>query len=223
MYRENNKRKLVKGLSFLPESIRHEAELVYFDIFPDTTRFPEKWEDVFGIFFTGDEQEKRRDILDSLWKINKGGQSAPFLEGILRIINDDIRIIENIPVKNPRDSNAVITSVNGQKAMVCGNRKAVNKYIIGDTNFTPSVLQNDISQVYGIPNDRNFWEMCFFVCKSAERNPVTNDILYINRLRISPVWKNYIEFLILKIKPLHSSAVLFIEWTDEKEKLHVKN
>jgi hypothetical protein len=212
LYIDNKKRKLIKGLSFLPENIRHEAELVYFDIFPDTTRFPEKWENVFGILFTEAELSKRRDILDSLWKINKGGQSWPFLQEILQKIDNNIHVFENIPLRNPRDSNIAYLSVCDNAIMVCDNRRAVCDYRIGDESFIPTVLINDISGVYSVPNDPKFWEMCFFVCKSVTRNS-RNEILYIEKLRIEATWKNYIEYLILKIKPVQSTAILFVEWT----------
>jgi hypothetical protein len=211
LYIDNNKRKLIKGLSFLPENIRHEAELVYFDIFPDTTRFPEKWESVFGVLFTEEELSKRRDILDSLWKINKGGQSWPFLQDILQKIDNNIHVFENIPLRNPRDSNVAYLSVCDNKIMVCDNRYAVCDYRMGDELFIPTVLINDISGVYSIPNDPDFWELCFFVCKSVTKNS-RNEILYIERLQIPSIWKNYIEYLILKIKPVQSTAVLFVEW-----------
>ncbi len=211
LYVNNNKRKLIKGLSFLPENVRHEAELVYFDIFPDTTRFPEKWEDVFGVLFTEAELEKRRDILDSLWKINKGGQSAVFLEEILQKIDNTIHIFENIPLRNPRDSNIAYPSCCDNKIMVCDNRRACCDYRIGDESFIPTLLMNNISGVYSFPNNPAFWETCFFVCKSVTRNN-RNEILYIERLQISAIWKNYIEYLILKIKPVHTTAVLFVEW-----------
>ena len=211
LFVNNNKRKLIKGLSFLPENIRHEAELVYFDIFPDTTRFPEMWEDVFSVLFTEAELSKRRDILDSLWKINKGGQSWPFLEDILQKIDGEIHVFENIPLRNPRDSNIAYLSVCDNKIMVCDNSRAICDYRIGDESFVPTVLINDISGLYSVPNDPAFWEMCYFVCKSVTRN-IRNEILYIERLQIPLIWKNYIEYLILKIKPVQSTAILFVEW-----------
>ena len=210
-YVDNNKRKLIKGLSFLPENIRQEAELVFFDIFPYSTRFPEKWEEVFSVFFTHEELEKRRDILDTLWKINKGGQSWPFLQEILQKIDENIRVYENVPLRNPRDSNVAFLSVCDNKNMVCDNRRAVCDYRVGDEAFIPALLINDVSERYSIPNDPAYWEMCFFICKSVMRNS-RNEILYIERLQIPERWKNYIEFLILKIKPLQSTAVLFVEW-----------
>jgi hypothetical protein len=212
LFINNNKRKLMEVLSVLPEDIRHEAELVYMDLFPDTTRFPEEWEKVYSIFFTEDELSKRREILDSLWKINiYSGQSAPFMEQILQKIHKDIKIVENIPMGNPRDSNSIVVSVCNAKAMVCGNKMAVCGYRIGDPDFIPTILQNDVSSLYSIPNDPAFWELCFYVCGTVIRNK-NNKILYVQKISIDVIWKNYIEFMILKIKPVHTTAVMFIEW-----------
>jgi hypothetical protein len=208
----NNKRKLIKGLSKLPENVRHEAELVYMDLFPDTTRFPERWEKVYSVIFTEHELSKRREILDSLWKINMhSGQSASFLEEILQKIHKDIKIVENVPMGNPRDSNAIVISVCNAKAMVCGNKLAVCGYRIGDKDFIPTVLQNDVSGIYSIPDVPAFWGLCFYVCGSVVQNK-NNKILYVQKIRIDRVWKNYTEYLILKIKPVHTTAVMFIEW-----------
>ena len=210
-YVNNNKRKLIKGLSYLPENVRQEAELVYLDIFPDSTRYPDKWEDVFGVLFTEAELEKRRDILDSLWKINRGGQSGEFLQDILQKIDDTIHVFENVPLRNPRDSNIAYPSCCDNKVMVCDNRRACCDHRIGDETFIPTLLMNNISEVYNFPNNSAFWQTCFFVCQSVTRNS-RNEILYIERLQIPGIWKNYIEYLILKIKPVHTTAVLFVEW-----------
>jgi hypothetical protein len=212
LFTNNKKQKMIKSLAVMPENIRHEAELVYLDLFPDTTRFPDKWENVFSVLFTENELEKRRDILDSLWKINAdSGQSRVFLEEVLQKIDLNIRVVENIPVGNPRDSNAILLSLNKNSNMACGNKKAVCSYRIGDTTFVPYVLQNDISELYDIPDDKNFWGFCFYICGHVVRNS-KNKILYIQKIKIRAVWKNYIEYLILRIKPVHTTAVLFIEW-----------
>ena len=207
----NDKRKLVKGLSHLPENIREELELVYGDLFPDTTRFPEKWESVFAILFKEDELEKRRDILDSLWKINQGGQSALFLQDMLQKIDDRILVLENIPVRNPRDSNVVQMMVCDAEIAVCDYERAVCDYRIGDETFIPTILQNDASGPYTIPNNSRYWEFCVFICKSVVRNE-RNQIMYIEWLEIDRRWQNYIEYLILKIMPRQETAVMFIKW-----------
>jgi hypothetical protein len=181
------------------------------DLFPDTTRFPEKWETVFAIFFQEDEIEKRRDILDSLWKINNGGQSALFLQEMLQCIDPEIIVVENIPLRNPRDSNVVQMMVCDAKIAICDYKAAVCDYRIGDESTNPDILQNDSSNLYSIPNNSKFWEFCVFVCKSVVRNS-RNQILYIEWLDIDRRWKNFIEYLVLKLKPVEVTAVLFIRW-----------
>lgn len=214
LFADNNKRKLIKGLSRLPENIRSEIEMVYGDLFPDTTRFPEKWESVFAIFFKEEELIKRREILDSLWKINQGGgQTALFLQDVLQKIIPNIMVIENVPVKNPRDGNIATLSVCNYKTMRCGNSKAVAYYRIGDPDFVPSVLQNDSSDLYSISDNPYFWGNCFYICQSIDRNS-RKEIIFIKKIKIEKKWKNYIEYLILKLKPVHTTAVLYIEWEE---------
>jgi hypothetical protein len=172
------------------------------------------WEDVFAVLFREDELEKRLDILDSLWKINKGGQAWPFLQTILQALDGEIHVFENVPLRNPRDSNVAYYCVNGNKAMVNFNKRARNGTRTGDSSFIPVVLKNDVSGPYSIPNEPAFWETCFFVCKSVVRN-IRNEITYIERLKINIKWKNYIEYMILKIKPVHTTVILFVEWTED--------
>jgi hypothetical protein len=213
LFTDNNKRKLIKGLSRFPENVRHELELVYDDLFPYSTRFPEKWENVFGIFFTESELSKRRDILDSLWKINNGGQGWEYLQDILSKIDPNIHVVENIPLHNPKGKNLMYMAVCDNMNMICDGRYAICDYREGDELYKTmaTVIMNDISEVYTIPDDPAFWETCFFICKSVTRN-ANRRIMFIERLQISAVWKNYIEYLVLKIKPVHTTAILFVEW-----------
>jgi uncharacterized protein YmfQ (DUF2313 family) len=213
LFVENKKYKLVQALCELPENVRREGELVYFDLFPDTTRFPEKWEKVFALFFTKREYEKRREIIDSMWKLIHGGQSAEFLQDVLQCIDKGIRVVENVPTSNPRHSSIVELCVNGHRSMRCGNRKAICNFRRGEIGFTPTIIQNDATADYNIPFDTNYWEFCFFICKSAVRNN-RGQILYIEPIVLDAVWRNYVEYIILKIKPVQSTAIVFIDWQE---------
>jgi hypothetical protein len=213
LFVDNKKYKLVKALCDMPENIRTDAELVYFDLFPYTTRYPEKWEEVFALFFTKAEYAKRRDIIDSMWKTIGGGQSAVFLEDMLRRIDDHIRVIENVPVSNPRHSGVVTLSVLGHRTMCCGNRKAVCNYREGNEGFMPTIIQNDVTSEYNIPFDTDYWEFCFYICKSVVRNP-RGKIMYVEPLQLDAVWRNYVEYIVLKIKPVQSTAIVFIDWIE---------
>jgi hypothetical protein len=213
LFVDNTKRKFIKSISVLFEDIRHEAELVYFDLFPDTTRCPEKWENTFAVYFAAKEIEKRRNIIDSLWKINRGGQSWPFLEEILEGIGK-IKVVENVPVSDPRSVRAVRLAVCKNRIMVCGNRKAVCDYRLDNTPFLPSIIRNDVSEFYSLPYDPAYWEMCFFICKEVVRDG-RRKIIFVRQLQMDLVWKNYVEYLILKIKPVQSTAIVFIDWKEE--------
>jgi hypothetical protein len=183
------------------------------DLFPDTTRFPEKWEQSFAIFFKDQELLKRRAIIDSLWKINMGGQAALFLQDILQAIEPEIKVIQNIPVANPRLIRIVKMAVCGNRFMYCGSPSAACGAKLGSTEFIPSVLRNDVSEFYSIPYDPAYWSMCFFVCRDVLWDS-NGKIVHIEYLSMSAVWRNYVEYLILKIKPVQDAAIVFIKWED---------
>lgn len=208
---DSNKRKLIKAIAVLPEDMRHEMERVYFDMFPETSRCIDDWEKVFAVVFSSKELTKQRNVLAALWRINKGGQSAIFLESMLRNIDANILVVENTPVSNPRQRSVTNIAVCGNKTLCCKNVKAVCGYRVGDENFSPSILRNDVSELYSIKNDPRFWAYCYFICRRVVRNN-KNEILYVEKIQIKKEFRNYIEYLILKIKPVHTVAVMFIEW-----------
>ena len=207
-------RKLFKGIAALPEELREEIELVYLDRFPETTRCPEKWEEIFTVIFKKVELEQRRNILSLLWSMNHGGQSLFFMQKVLQSIFPEIIVAENIPCTNPRQANIAYFAVCDNEIIVCGNDKACCDYHEGDETFIPTILRNDTAGPYSIPNDADYWAFCFFVCKNIVRNP-RNEILYIEKLQIPIIFKNYIEYLILRIKPVHTIAVMAVEWIEE--------
>lgn len=205
----------IKGLAVLPTDVQSSTDQIYFDLFPASTRALEEWETQFAVLFA-DEQygTPRRDILQSLWRANTGGQSAKYLQELLQKIHSGILVTENIPTKNPRDANAVLAAICGQRVMCCGNVAGNCGYKLGDSTFTPNVIRNDTENVYDIPVDSDFWQNYFFVCGGVVRNS-KHEIIYCQKIKINKKWKSYIEFLILKIKPVQTGAIVFIEWTEE--------
>jgi hypothetical protein len=213
LFADNLKKKFIKSISVLFEDIRHEAELVYFDLFPDTTRYPEKWGTTFAVYFTAEEIKKRRDVLDAFWKINSGGQSAVFLQDILQSISKNINIIENVPVCDPRNTLSVGIAVCGNKVMRCGNKRVRCNCYLSNGTFIPTMLRNDVIQFYSLPDNAHYWAFCFFVCNNVYRGS-NNQIVFVEKLKLNIVWRNYIEYLILRIKPVHSTAIVFIDWQE---------
>lgn len=219
---ESNFKKFVRGLAVLPEDIQKGSEQVYFDLFPETTRALAEWENQFQVLFA-DEQygTTRPEILKSLWQSNAGGQSITYLEGLLKNISKDIILVENNPVKNPRDSNAVFACMCGQKHSVCGNERMNCGFKVGDSTFEPTIIKNGKESSYDIPPVYDYWRNYFFVCGGVVRNS-RKEIIYCQKLKIDSKWKAYIEYLILKIKPVQVGAVLFIEWVENLGNMRIK-
>lgn len=210
---ERNLRKLFESIAVLPEDLRREMELVYMDYFPDSTRCLERWEEVFSVIFTQSDIGERRDFLKLLWGMNHGGQSLYFIRSVLQGVFPEIVVEENIPVANPREANIAYFAVCDNEIMVCDNEKAVCDYREGDETFVPTILRNGTESPYTLPNDARYWEFCFYVCKKVVRNS-RNEILYVEKLQIPAIYKNYIEYFILRIKPVHTVAVMAVEWVE---------
>lgn len=208
---QKNMRRLFEAIAILPDDLRQEVEGVYLDYFPETTRSPEKWEQVFQVIFTQSELELRRSVLTGLWQMNNSGGAAIFLQKVLQEVWPSLQLIENVPVGNPRGPSAVNFMVCGNETAVCGNRKAVCGYRIGDGDFETTVLRNDTASSYSIPNEPAWWGYCFYLCEEAVRDS-TGKIIYVKRIEIPAVYKNYIEYFILRMKPVQSVAVLAIKW-----------
>lgn len=202
----------IKGLASLPEDVKAETERVFLDLFPETTRAMTEWEKQFSVLFANEQYgETRRGILEALWRANTGGQTAQYLQALLQKINNKILVFENTPVKNPRDANAVMAAICGQKVMCCGAKEALCGFKRGDSDFVPGVIKNDKESLYDIPVDKKYWEQYFFVCGGVVRNSL-GEIVYCQKIQIQKIWKEYIEYLILKIKPVQTGCILFIQW-----------
>lgn len=211
---DTNLRKLISGLSALPDDIRADLEKIYMDLYPETTRALREWENQFGVFFASEQYGiSRTGILKALWQANAGGQTAQYLQSLLRQVNSDLSVVENNPVKNPRDANSVFACMCGQRSSVAGNKNLSCGYKAGDSAFVPAVMRNDSEGVYDIPVDTTYWENYFFICKAVVRNSL-GEIIYCQKLIMDSRWKPYVEYLVLKIKPVQTGAIIFIKWVD---------
>jgi len=81
---EKNLRKFFEGLTDLPADVREFVDLVYLDVFPQTTRELEKWEDQFNLPDTpGLTIQERRDRLEAAWAA-QGGQDPRYIQDTLQ-------------------------------------------------------------------------------------------------------------------------------------------
>lgn len=72
----------IKGFSYFPGDLRDFIDRIWLDIFPDTTREFEKWEQQFGLAQTGTAQE-RLDNLKGRWQA-QGGQGFDYLQDLIQ-------------------------------------------------------------------------------------------------------------------------------------------
>ena len=211
---ETKLKKFIRGLSVLPEDAKTETEKVFLDLFPETTRAFDEWEKQFAVLFASEQYgENCVGILKALWQANSGGQSLEYIQGILQSVIPEINVFENNPVKNPRDANAVISCMCKQKWSVCGNKKLSCGFKVGDENFFPAVIRNDSEQTYDIPVDKHYWENYFFFFFYVVRN-TRQEIVCCKKMTADAKWKSYVEYLILKMKPVHTGVIVFIDWKE---------
>jgi hypothetical protein len=86
-------RKFFEGLSDIGASAKEYIDLVWLDIFPDTTREISAWENQFGLPNTGLTEQERRDRLAATWRA-LGGQDPAYIQRVLQENGFDVYVHE---------------------------------------------------------------------------------------------------------------------------------
>lgn len=94
--------KFFRALTALPDDLRKYIDNIYLDLFPESTRSLELWENQYGIINPDKSEETRRNAIAMRWK-DKGGQSAYYMQSILQGNGFNVLVHENNPVANPND------------------------------------------------------------------------------------------------------------------------
>ncbi len=72
-----------EGMTGTPEDIKDYTDLIYLDLFPQTTRELDLWEKQFNLPDTGLTEQQRRDRLEGAWQ-SKGGQDPRYIQDTLQ-------------------------------------------------------------------------------------------------------------------------------------------
>jgi hypothetical protein len=122
---EKQLRQFFEGLTDLPLDIRDFFDLVWLDIFPDTTRELDAWDTQFALPNTFMSEQERRDRLDAVWKA-LGGQSPRYIQDTLQEAGFDVFIHEwwELPITEPPVVRNPFTFLNDGRGII--------KYIMGD-------------------------------------------------------------------------------------------
>ena len=211
----------IEGLTALPDDFRTYIDNIYFDLFPDTTRAIELWENEFGIVPDTTDLATRRQNVDNRWKL-KGGQGPDYIENTLVNAGFPVQVHENIPPVDPStliSNNDLLVNgpivifigpeyliVAGGQNSFAGNNKAFSGYF---EDITDPVLKE-----YEIPTDPDTWPYFWFIGGNATRN-VSNELTNIDRVVIPLEDINEFITLILKIKPVHTWVGLAIDFATE--------
>jgi hypothetical protein len=150
---QKNLTKFFEGLTALPDDFRTYINNIWLDIFPDTTRSPELWEDQLGIRMPSSFEAIRRQNIDTSWKL-KGGQSAYYLQSILQAAGFDVQVHENNPKVDPDNFiSAFFVMTCGMTTAVCGNDAAyagrTGGYLLVNGFVPDSSDQRDFLMVCG--------------------------------------------------------------------------
>lgn len=90
---EKQLRQLFEGLAGTGSDIKDYVDLVWLDIFPDTTRELDLWDEQWGLPNTLTTDQARRDRLNATWQA-LGGQNPRYIQDTLRAAGFDVYVHE---------------------------------------------------------------------------------------------------------------------------------
>lgn len=207
---ESTLRQFFEGLSEVHRSTREFVDRVHEDRLPTTTRYPEMWEEQFGLVATASDIDRRAQ-LESAWQAT-GGQSPWYLQDIVRKAGFDVYIHEwwvpgsmpRVP-RNPRDytDDPLLGTVQcGEPLAQCGEPTAqCNSFLANEVGYIVNKNLTDVAPP-AIPNDPLKWP--YFVYWGGETFPALADVPAARREEF--------ERLILKLCPTNDWLVTLINY-----------
>lgn len=229
-----------KGLAALPQDTKENFQNAYNDLFPNSTRHLDKWNETFGIGFPALSEDNQRMDLDSAWKAT-GGQGDDYIQEVLNNAGFDVQVHENNPAVDPDlFLNSIPIMVAGGPAAFAGNDQAFAGKTGGDLLVNGPILTNipvynsvagalnmsagndfavagqftkfgTVDKIYQIPDDPDLWGGFFFIGGDATRNGA-NELTAIENVNIPVERKSEFIRLILKIKPGQSWVGLMVNY-----------
>lgn len=90
---DKNLRRFFQGLTGIGNDLEIFFQNIYLDLFPQTTRELQKWEQQFALRNTNLTEQERRDRLDAAWKAT-GGQDPRYIQDTLQGAGFDVYVHE---------------------------------------------------------------------------------------------------------------------------------
>lgn len=241
---EKTLRKFFEGLTAFPNDIRNFLDLIYLDLFPQTTRELARFDSEFGFPpFTGTEQA-RRDRLSGRWR-SRGGQSPRYIQDTLQAAGFDVYVHDwwQLPVVgSPVPRNPFLTLIPagvqaGEPLAQAGEdfAQAGNSNVTGGVGYMLVNKQLEFFSFYlGCGNEDMICGFAAAVCgrvgatefvpKPYEIPDDSNKWPYIVYIggetfpdfaQVPAARRNEFETLCLKLKPRHLWLGMLIEYTTD--------
>jgi len=141
-------RQFFEGLTGTFAEIRLYVDLVWLDIYPQTTRDVAAWEEQFGLPNTTLTNQQRRDRVDGAWK-SSGGQSPRYIQDSIQAAGFNVFIHEWWePVDVFAAECGVPTAECGEPTAICGAIIGVAQPIAAEPR-DPSKVLTDGSVPFG--------------------------------------------------------------------------
>ena len=217
-------REFFEGLSGIGSDAKEFIDLVWLDIFPQTTRDLDAWDSQFNLPSADLTTQERRDRLDATWKA-LGGQSPRYLQDSIQAAGFDLYVHEwwvpgseaAVGVKacaTPRDPRVYIDngagyllvnkifSTDSQVIVRCGEPlSACGEPTALAGNF---LTLQDSERGYEVPEDTTKWP--YFLYVAGETFPTPGSI--------SSARKEEFDALILKLRPAQQWVLVITEFVE---------
>lgn len=224
---EKRLRSFFMGLTGVFVAVRLYVDLVWYDLFPDTTRELSTWEEQFGLPSVGSEANRRLAV-DASWKA-RGGQSRGYIQGIMQAAGFPVFVHDfwsahdpftttPATVRNPHDytERPLVGTFQCQPTAEPGhtqcrprtdpNQPYCNRFLANE----PGYIVNDrltYDAPPPIPEDPDYWPYFMYVGGATFGTSVD----------IPASQRTEFERRILQLRPLHLWVVLFVNYTGESE------
>lgn len=217
---EKQLREYFEGLTGLPADVKVFADDVYEDLFPQTTRELDLWENQFGLPGTVLTEQERRDRLDATWAA-LGGQDPRYIQDTLQGAGFDVYVHEwwdtsTPPVPGtkinptPRDPTAILVDPATGYPLVNKIFEAVPSLAVdgaplmqdGDPLAMDGLGGGYRPKVYTVPTDQTKWPYFLYIGGATFPNHAT----------VSADRRNEFETLCLKICPTEQWLGILVDY-----------
>jgi hypothetical protein len=208
-------RDFFEGLTVAASDARDFVDLVWFDLFPETTRELDAWENEFGLLTASTEQARRDNIAAAFQET--GGQSPSYFQGQLQAAGFNVWVHEWWELPAPpyvaRDPRLYTTPPllgsyqcsafpSQPQCSAFESQPQCNRFLINNTNYIVNLNLTPTAPP-PVPDDPDFWP--YFIYIGGETFPDLATVPNARRLEF--------ERLVQKLKPSQQWIVLLIDYT----------